>query len=98
MSNESLKKLYVDELKDLYSAENQLIKALPKMAKAASATELQQGFEKHLKQTDGHVQRLEEIFRALGESPKGKKCVGMEGLVKEGWEVLWGDFGGGGWD
>ena len=94
MSNESLKKLYVDELKDLYSAENQLIKALPKMAKAASATELQQGFEKHLKQTEGHVQRLEEIFQALGESPKGKKCVGMEGLVKEGSEVMSGDFEG----
>jgi len=87
MSNDSLKKLYVDELKDLYSAEYQLVKALPKMAKAASATELQQGFEKHLKQTEGHVQRLEEIFQALGESPKGKKCVAMEGLVKEGAEV-----------
>jgi ferritin-like metal-binding protein YciE len=94
MSNESLKKLYVDELKDLYSAENQLVKALPRMAKAASATELQQGFEKHLKQTEGHVQRLEEIFQALGESPKGKKCVAMEGLVKEGSEVIDGDFEG----
>jgi ferritin-like metal-binding protein YciE len=94
MSNESLKKLYVDELKDLYSAENQLVKALPKMAKAASATQLQQGFEKHLKQTQGHVQRLEEIFQALGESPKGKKCVGMEGLVKEGSEVMEGGFEG----
>jgi ferritin-like metal-binding protein YciE len=94
MSNESLKKLYVDELKDLYSAENQLVKALPKMAKAASATELQQGFEKHLKQTEGHVQRLEEIFQALGESPKGKKCLGMEGLVKEGSEVIEGAFEG----
>jgi ferritin-like metal-binding protein YciE len=92
MSNESLKKLYFDELKDLYSAENQLVKALPKMAKAASSTELQQGFEKHLKQTEGHVQRLEEIFQALGDSPKGKKCVGMEGLVKEGSEVMEGDF------
>jgi ferritin-like metal-binding protein YciE len=94
MSNETLKKLYVDELKDLYSAENQLVKALPKMAKAASATELQQGFEKHLKQTKGHVQRLEEIFESLGESPKGKKCVGIEGLVKEGSEVIEGDFEG----
>ena len=94
MSNENLKKLYVDELKDLYSAENQLVKALPKMAKAASATELQQGFEKHLKQTEGHVQRLEEIFQALGESPKGKKCVGMEGLVKEGSEITDEDFEG----
>jgi len=94
VSNESLKKLYVDELKDLYSAENQLVKALPEMAKAASAAELQQGFEKHLKQTEGHVQRLEEIFQALGESPKGKKCVAMEGLVKEGAEVTVGDFEG----
>jgi ferritin-like metal-binding protein YciE len=94
MTNDSFKKLYVNELKDLYSAESQLVKALPKMAKAASATELRQGFEKHLKQTEGHVQRLEKIFQALGESPKGKKCVGMEGLVKEGSEVIEGDFEG----
>jgi ferritin-like metal-binding protein YciE len=94
MTNDSLKKLYVDELKDLYSAESQLVKALPKMAKAASAAELQQGFEKHLRQTEGHVQRLEEIFQSLGESPKGKKCVGMEGLVKEGSEIIEGDFEG----
>jgi ferritin-like metal-binding protein YciE len=94
MSNDSLKKLYIDELKDLHSAENQLIKALPKMAKAASATVLKQGFEKHLKQTEGHVQRLEEIFQSLGESPKGKKCVGMEGLVKEGSEVIENHFEG----
>ena len=94
MSNDTLKKLYVGELKDLYSAENQLVKALPKMAKAASATELLLGFETHLKQTEGHVQRLEEILQALGESPKGKKCVGMEGLVKEGSEVMGGDFEG----
>jgi ferritin-like metal-binding protein YciE len=87
MTNDSFKKLYVDELKDLYSAESQLLKALPKMAAAASATELRQGFETHLKQTEGHVQRLDKIFEALGESPKGKKCVGMEGLVKEGSEV-----------
>jgi ferritin-like metal-binding protein YciE len=88
MPNDSFKKLYVDELKDLYSAESQLLKALPKMASAASAPELQQGFEKHLKQTEGHVQRLEQIFEALGESPKGKKCVGMEGLIKEGSETM----------
>jgi ferritin-like metal-binding protein YciE len=88
MPNESLKKLYVDELKDLFSAENQLLKALPKMAKAASSDELRTGFEEHLEQTKGHVQRLEEIFESLDESPKGKKCVGMEGLVKEGSEVM----------
>jgi len=88
MANDSLKKLYVGELKDLYSAENQLIRALPKMAKAASSDELRASFQKHLEQTRGHVQRLEEIFQSLDESPKGKKCVGMEGLVKEGSEVM----------
>jgi ferritin-like metal-binding protein YciE len=86
--NENLKKLYVGELKDLVSAENQLLKALPKMAKAASSDELRSGFEKHLEQTKGHVQRLEEIFESLNESPKGKKCVGMESLVDEGSEVM----------
>ena len=94
MPNEGLKELYVDELKDLYNAENQLVKALPKMAKAASSDELRQGFEEHLEQTRGHVQRLEEIFKSLGESPKGKKCIGMEGLVKEGSEVMDEDFEG----
>jgi ferritin-like metal-binding protein YciE len=88
MPNDGLKKLYVDELKDLYSAENQLVKALPKMAKAASSEQLRKGFEQHLDQTKGHVARLEQIFRSLGESPKGKKCMGMEGLIKEGAEVI----------
>jgi len=92
MQNDNLKKLYVDELKDLFSAENQLLKALPKMAKAASSDELRTGFEEHLEQTKVHVQRLEEIFESLDESPKGKKCVGMEGLVKEGSEVMEEDF------
>jgi ferritin-like metal-binding protein YciE len=82
-----LKELYIDELKDLYNAESQLVKALPKMAKAASSDELRQGFEEHLEQTKGHVQRLEKIFQALGETPKGKKCKGMEGLIEEGSEV-----------
>lgn len=88
MPNEGLKELYVDELKDLYNAENQLVKALPKMATAASSKELRQGFEEHLEQTRGHVERLEKIFKSLDESPKGKKCMGMEGLVKEGSEVM----------
>jgi ferritin-like metal-binding protein YciE len=92
MRSEGLRELYVDELKDLYSAENQLIKALPKMAKAASSEELRQGFEEHLEQTKGQVQRLEKIFESLEESPKGKKCVGMEGLVQEGAEVMEEDF------
>lgn len=88
MADKGLKELYIDELKDLYSAENQLVKALPKMAKGAVSDELRQGFEEHLEQTKGHVQRLERIFKALGESPKGKKCKGMEGLIEEGSEVL----------
>ena len=92
--SKGLKELYIDDLKDLYSAENQLVKALPKMAKAASSEELSQGFEEHLEQTKGHVQRLEKIFQTLGESPKGKKCKGMEGLVEEGAEVLEEDFEG----
>ena len=92
MPNEGLKELYVDELKDLYSAENQLVKALPKMAKAASSNELRSGFEEHLEHTKGHVQRLEQIFKMLDENPKGKKCKGMEGLVEEGSEVMEEDF------
>ena len=88
MQNENFKKLYVDELKDLFSAENQLLKALPKMAKAASSDELRAGFEQHLEQTKVQVQRLEEIFQSLDDNPKGKKCVAMQGLVKEGAEVM----------
>jgi ferritin-like metal-binding protein YciE len=94
MKNEGLRTLYIDELKDLYNAENQLVKALPKMAKAASSEELRQGFEQHLEQTKQQVQRLEQIFTSLDESPKGKKCVGMEGLVKEGAEMIEEDFEG----
>src|SRR6266850_3381492 len=94
MPNEGLKELYIDELKDLYNAENQLVKALPKMAKAASSQELREGFTQHLEQTKGHVQRLEQIFEMLDESPKGKKCKGMEGLVEEGSEIMKEDFEG----
>jgi ferritin-like metal-binding protein YciE len=92
MTKNSLKELYVDELKDLFSAENQLTKALPKMAKAASSAELRQGFEEHLQQTQGHVERLQQIFEMLGEKGSGKKCLGMEGLVKEGSEIMGEDF------
>ena len=88
MSMDSLKKLYIDELKDLYSAETQLVKALPKMAKKASAPELKQAFQDHLEQTKGHVERLEEIFEALDEKPTGKTCKGMKGLIEEGAEVI----------
>ena len=94
MPDQGLKTLYIDELKDLYSAENQLVKALPKMAKAASSDELREGFEKHLEQTKGHVQRLEKIFEALGENPRGKKCKGMEGLIEEGSEAMQEDYEG----
>lgn len=89
---ESLRELYVDELKDLYSAETQLVRALPKLAKAASNAELRQAFEEHLRQTSEQVSRLEQIFEMLGEKPTGKKCVGMEGLVKEGAETMQEDY------
>ena len=88
MRKDSLRQLYVDELKDLYSAETQLVKALPKMAKASSNAELRQAFEEHLRQTSEQVFRLEQIFESLEEKPTGKKCLGMEGLVKEGAETM----------
>jgi ferritin-like metal-binding protein YciE len=91
MEHKALKELFVDELKDLYSAENQLIKALPKMAKAATSDDLRAGFEEHLEQTKEHARRLEEICTELGEKPTGKKCAGMEGLIEEGKEMM-GEF------
>src|SRR6195952_3807890 len=84
MKLETLKDLYVEQLHDLYSAETQLVEALPKMAKAASNTQLQGAFATHLTQTRGHVQRLEQIFTQLGESTKGPTFKGMEGLISEG--------------
>ena len=84
MEKDSLHELYVDELKDLYSAENQILKALPRMIRSATHKRLKQGFTKHERQTRQHVKRLERICRSLGEKPTGKKCVGMEGLLKEG--------------
>ena len=88
MRKNSLRQLYIDELKDLYSAETQIVKALPKLAKASSSAELRQAFEEHLRQTSQQVSRLEEIFDMLDEKPTGKKCLGMEGLVKEGAETM----------
>ena len=88
MESDELKELLVDELKDLYSAENQLIKALPKLAKAAKSPELKQGFVKHLEETREHSQRIEEICKELGKSPKGSKCKAMEGLIEEGKDVM----------
>jgi len=88
MELESLRDLYIDELKDLYSAEKQLVKALPKMVKNATNPDLKKAFSDHLSQTEGHVARLEEIFESLEASPRGKKCVGMEGLIEEADEML----------
>jgi ferritin-like metal-binding protein YciE len=84
----TLHDVYVDQLKDLYSAETQLLKALPKMAKAAHDATLKKGFEDHLEQTKGHAERLEEIFEGLDEKPTGKKCKAMAGLVEEGAEAI----------
>ena len=80
--------LLVEELKDLYSAENQLLKALPKMAKTATSDELREAFKTHHQQTETHVARLEKIGKQLGESMKGKKCKAMEGLIEEGKEIM----------
>ncbi len=88
MAQETLHTLYVSELKDLYSAEQQLVKALPKMVKSAESQELSDAFANHLEETKNQVSRLEEIFASLGENPKGKKCAGMEGIVKEGAETI----------
>lgn len=84
----TLENLFVEELKDLYSAETQLVKALPFMAKSAEHEELKTAFQEHLEQTKEHVSRLEQIFESLDESPKGKKCKAMEGLIAEAKELL----------
>jgi ferritin-like metal-binding protein YciE len=93
MQKDSLRELYIDELRDLYNAETQLVKALPKMAKGAANDQLRDAFEEHLRQTSEHVSRLEQIFEQLGEKASGKKCLGMEGLVKEGAETLKEEYG-----
>ena len=84
----SLRDLLVDELRDLHNAENQLVKALPKMARAASHDELKEGFEEHLEQTREHVDRLDRCFKLLGMQAKGKTCHAMKGLVEEGQEAI----------
>ena len=88
MQLETLKDLYIHELKDLHSAEKQLTKALPKMAKAATNEQLAKGFEEHLEQTEEHVNRLEKILESLDQSTRGQKCKGMEGLIEEGSEMI----------
>jgi ferritin-like metal-binding protein YciE len=88
MSLQTLEDLFIDTLKDLYSAEKQLVQALPRMAKAASSPALKRAFEEHLAQTRAQVTRIEKVFEGLEAKPGGKKCVGMEGLIDEGKEVL----------
>lgn len=88
MELNTLRDLYIEELKDLYSAENQILKALPKMAKAATAKTLKAGFEKHRKETEAHAKRLEQIFKQLKVSPGSKKCEAIEGLLAEGEEFI----------
>jgi ferritin-like metal-binding protein YciE len=92
MQHNALMELYVDELKDLYDAESRLVKALPKVVKAASSEKLRSAVEEHLEQTRGHVDRLKEIFDNLGEKATGKKCAGMMGILKEGEEIMDEDF------
>lgn len=88
MKIESLSALFEAELKDIYDAEKRIVRALPKLAKAASSDELRQALEEHLQVTKGHVQRLEQVFQLLGKPAKGKTCAGMKGLVEEGAEVI----------
>lgn len=88
MSVDTIERLFLEELKDLHSAETQITKALPKMAKAATSTELRTAFEHHLKETEGHVQRLDEIFDSLGASSGRKTCEGMKGVLQEGSQML----------
>jgi ferritin-like metal-binding protein YciE len=88
MSVENIEELLLDELKDIYSAEKQITKALPKMAKATTSPELKQAFESHLQETLGQIERLDKVFEILGKSARGKLCHGMQGVLEEGSEVL----------
>jgi ferritin-like metal-binding protein YciE len=88
MSAENLREALVEEVRDLYNAEKQLVKALPKMAKGASSDELREAFESHLDETEGQVTRLERVFELLEEKPRGKHCAGMAGIIEEGSEKL----------
>src|SRR5688572_24770443 len=94
MSAENLREALVEEIRDLYNAEKQLVKALPKMAKGAESDELREAFEKHLEETEGQVTRLERVFELLHEKPRGKHCAGMAGIVEEGSEKLQEDMEG----
>jgi ferritin-like metal-binding protein YciE len=88
MKINSLQELYITELKDLYDGEHRIIKALPKMAEAANSPDLRNAFQKHLEQTRGHVDRLEQIFQMMNEAPKGQKCKGLEGIIDEGENMM----------
>jgi ferritin-like metal-binding protein YciE len=88
MEIDSLRKLYIEELKDLYSAEKQILQMLPRMAKKATNKQLRQAFEEHVEVTRNQVARLDQIFESLERSPRGKKCKGMEGLLEEGKEMM----------
>jgi ferritin-like metal-binding protein YciE len=88
MSLDSLDKLFLEELKDVLNAEKQLVQALPRMARAATSPELQSAFTTHHKETQGQVRRLEQVFKELGQTPRGKQCKGMAGLIEEGKEIM----------
>src|SRR6476661_10714497 len=83
---------FIDELRDTYDAEKQLIKALPKLAKAAASTDLRAAFESHLEETKGHVERLEQVFQSLEEKPRGKHCEGIAGIIEEGKSMMEEEF------
>jgi len=84
----NLRETFVDELRDLFDAEKQLLKALPKLAKAAENEDLKAAFEQHTEETENQIERLKEVFEAFDEEPRGKKCKGMEGLIEEGSEMI----------
>lgn len=88
MTVDSIERLFIEQLKDLYSAENQIIRALPKMANAATSKELKKAFENHLRETEGQVERLVQICNIVGSNPKGKTCEGIKGVLKEGASML----------
>ncbi len=88
MTEKTLHDLFVDTLKDIYFAEKQILKALPKMAKAAQSDKLRDGFEKHLQETEGHVDRLEQIFDLLGKPARGKTCEAIIGIIDEGKSII----------
>ena len=88
MSLDSLEKLFIEELKDIYNAEKQLTRALPRMAKAAESDQLKEAFTLHTKETEGQIQRLERVFKEVGQAVRGKKCKGMEGLIEVGKEKM----------